>query len=77
MLMRLADMHLAVPLFTPTIPRYQCTVQAPGTGKTKTGRIWTRLRYERDWQSNAAPAFYYRYSADRKGARPQDHLKDY
>lgn len=52
-------------------------VQAPGTGKTKTGRIWTYLRDERDWQSDAAPATYYRYSPDRKGARPQDHLKDY
>jgi len=52
-------------------------VQAPGTGKTKTGRIWTYLRDERDWQGVAAPAAYYRYSPDRKGARPQDHLKDY
>ena len=52
-------------------------VQAPGTGKTRTGRIWTYLRDERDWQGNAAPAAYYRYSPDRKGARPQDHLKEY
>lgn len=52
-------------------------VQAPGTGKTKTGRIWTYLRDERDWQGDAAPAAYYKYSPDRKGARPQDHLKDY
>ena len=52
-------------------------VQAPGTGKTKTGRIWTYLRDERDWQGAAAPAAFYRYSPDRKGARPQDHLKHY
>ena len=52
-------------------------VKAPGTGKTKTGRIWTYLRDERDWQGNAAPAAFYRYSLDRKGMRPQDHLKHY
>ena len=52
-------------------------VQAPGTGKTKTGRIWTYLRDERDWQGDAVPAAYYRYSPDRKGIRPQDHLKGY
>ena len=52
-------------------------VQAPGTGKTRTGRIWTYLRDERDWQGEAAPAAYYRYSPDRKGARPQDHLNSY
>jgi len=52
-------------------------VQAPGSGKTKTGRIWTYLRDERDWQGDAAPAAYYQYSPDRKGARPQDHLKEY
>lgn len=57
-------------------------VQAPGMGKTKTGRVWTYVRDERDWQSpddpqKTAPAAYYRYSPDRKGARPQDHLKNY
>ena len=52
-------------------------VQAPGTGTTKTGRIWTYLRDERDWQGDAAPAAFYKYSPDRKGARPQEHLKDY
>jgi len=52
-------------------------IQAPGTGKTKTGRIWTYLRDERDWQGGAAPAAFYKYSPDRKGARPQDHLKNY
>jgi len=57
-------------------------VQAPGSGRTKTGRIWTYVRDERDWQGpddpqKAAPAVYYRYSPDRKGARPQDHLKNY
>lgn len=55
-------------------------VQAPGTGKTKTGRIWTYVRDERDWQcpnDTHAPAAFYKYSPDRKGSRPQDHLKDY
>lgn len=52
-------------------------VQAPGSGKTKTGRVWTYVRDERDWQGEAAPAVFYHYSPDRKGARPLSHLKDY
>lgn len=52
-------------------------VQAPGTGKTKTGRIWTYLRDERDWLGEVAPAAFYKYSPDRKGARPQEHLEGY
>ena len=52
-------------------------VQAPGSGRTKAGRIWTYVRDERDWQGAASPAAFYKYSPDRKGARPQDHLKNY
>ena len=29
-------------------------VQAPGTGKAKTGRIWAYLRDERGWQGDTA-----------------------
>jgi len=65
---------VAGPLHTDDTP---VPVQAPGTGKTKTGRIWTYLRDERDWLGEAAPAAFYKYSPDRKGARPQEHLKGY
>jgi transposase len=49
-------------------------VLAPGNGKTRTGRIWTYLVDERPWQGSRAPAAYYRFSPDRKGERPRDHL---
>jgi hypothetical protein len=53
-------------------------VLAPGLGKTKTGRIWT---YVRDGRPHGdvitAPAACYFYSPDRKGERPQTHLKDF
>jgi transposase len=49
-------------------------VLAPGNGKTRTGRIWIYLVDERPWQGSRAPAAYYRYSPDRKGERPRDHL---
>ena len=49
----------------------------PGRGKTKTGRFWTYVRDGRAHGSNEPPAAFYRYSPDRKGERPKDHLKDY
>lgn len=49
-------------------------VLAPGTGKTRTGRLWVYLRDERPWGGPAPPAVAYRYSPDRKGERPQAHL---
>ena len=49
-------------------------VLAPGNGKTRTGRIWTYVVDERPWQGPRAPAAYYRFSPDRKGERPRDHL---
>ena len=45
--------------------------------KCKTGRIWTYVRDERPWNSQAPPAAWYRFSADRKGAHPADHLADF
>jgi transposase len=47
---------------------------APGTGKTRTARLWTYARDERPWGGPAAPAAWYRFSADRKGEHPKDHL---
>ena len=47
---------------------------APGTGKTQTARLWTYARDERPWGGEAPPATWYRFSGDRKGQHPKDHL---
>lgn len=52
-------------------------VLAPGNGKTKTGRVWIYARDERPHGSDVPPAAFYRFSMDRKGIRPAEHLKDY
>ena len=49
-------------------------VLAPGTGKTKTGRLWTYVRDDRPSGSLDAPAVWFAYSPDRKGEHPQRHL---
>lgn len=49
-------------------------VLAPGNGKTRTGRLWAYVVDERPWQGKRPPAAYYRFSADRRGERPRDHL---
>lgn len=49
-------------------------VLEPGRGKTRTGRLWVYLRDERPWGGQAPPAVVYRYSPDRKGEHPRDHL---
>jgi transposase len=49
-------------------------VLAPGNGKTRTGRLWTYVVDERPWQGSRAPAACYRFSPDRRGERPRDHL---
>ena len=50
---------------------------APGTGKTATARLWTYGRDERPWGGDAPPASWYRFSPDRKGQHPKDHLAGY
>jgi transposase len=52
-------------------------VLAPGTGKTKTGYLWTYVRDGRPWKSPDPPAVWYRYSPNRKGEHPQRHLRTY
>jgi transposase len=52
-------------------------VLAPGTGKTKTGRLWAYLRDDRPACSTDPPAVLFRYSPDRKGERPREHLKHF
>jgi hypothetical protein len=49
-------------------------VLAPGNGKTRTGRLWAYVVDERPWRGERTPAAYYRFSADRRGERPRDHL---
>jgi transposase len=52
-------------------------VLVPGAGKTKTGRLWTYVRDERPHGGERPPAAMFFYSPDRKGERPQAHLKDF
>lgn len=40
-------------------------VLVPGTGKTKTGRLWTYVRDDRPAGDQAAPAVWFAYSPDR------------
>ena len=49
-------------------------VLAPGTGRTKTGRLWVYLRDERPFGGRAPPAVVYRYSPDRKAEHPRAQL---
>jgi transposase len=49
-------------------------VLAPGTGKTKTGRLWTYVRDDRPAGSDVPPAVWFTYSEDRKGEHPKQHL---
>ena len=49
----------------------------PGRGKTKTGRLWSYVRDERPFGSDAPPAVFYKYTIDRKGVHPTGHLQGY
>ena len=49
-------------------------VLAPGTGRTRTARLWAYVRDERPWAGPAPPAVLYRYSPNRKGEHPRMHL---
>ena len=50
-------------------------MQAKGT--CATARIWTYVRDERPWGDNDPPAAWYRFSTDREGKHPADHLKTF
>ena len=52
-------------------------VLAPGTGRTRTGRLWAYVRDERPWAGPAPPAVLYRYLPDRRGEHPQEHLRGF
>jgi len=49
----------------------------PGKGETKTGRIWVYVKDGRPSNDLSPVAACYFYSPDRKGARPEEHLKDF
>ncbi|MNB84298.1 Transposase IS66 family protein [compost metagenome] len=49
-------------------------VLLPGNKKTKTGRLWTYVRDDRNAGSALPPAVWFAYSPDRKGLHPQTHL---
>lgn len=49
----------------------------PGTGKTKTGRMWVYVNDGRPRGDDSPLAAGYYYSPDRKGERPEEHLKDF
>ncbi|MGL4508102.1 MAG: IS66 family transposase [Aeromonas sobria] len=52
-------------------------VLAPGRGRTRTGRLWVYVRDDRPAAGTAAPAVWFAYSPDRRGAYPQEHLRDF
>jgi transposase len=52
-------------------------VLEPGSGKTKTGRLWTYVRDDRPAGSSMPSAVWFTYSPDRKGEHPAAHLKNY
>ncbi|SEB26604.1 Transposase [Variovorax sp. YR216] len=49
----------------------------PGRGRTKTGRLWVYVRDDRPCGSHDPPAVWFRYSPDRQGKHPREHLKRY
>lgn len=52
-------------------------VLAPGTGKTKTARLWTYVRDDRAAADDPPPAVWFAYSEDRKGEHPKQQLSSF
>lgn len=53
------------------------TIKMHAKRKCATARIWTYVRDERPWASEARPAAWYQFSRDREGKHPADHLSQY
>ena len=49
----------------------------PGSGKTRTARLWVYVRDDRNAGSQMPAAVWFAYSPDRKGIHPQNHLAGY
>jgi transposase len=52
-------------------------VLAPGTGKTKTGRLWVYVRDDRPFCGQAPAAAAYFFSPDRGGEHPARHMASF
>jgi transposase len=52
-------------------------MQVPGSKTTKTARVWAYVRDERPWAGASPPCVWYRFTVDRKGEHPLNHLSDY
>ncbi|MDE2333155.1 MAG: IS66 family transposase [Rhodospirillales bacterium] len=52
-------------------------VLEPGLGRTRTARLWTYVRDDRPFGGTDPPAALYRYSPDRKGEHPREHLQTF
>lgn len=52
-------------------------VLAPGSGKTRTGRLWVYVRDDRPAGDTSPRAAWFAYSPDRGGEHPQDHLRGF
>lgn len=52
-------------------------ILAPGKKKTKTGRLWTYVRDDRNAGSSDPPAVWFAYSPDRQGKHPKHHLRHF
>ena len=52
-------------------------VLAPGLGRTRTGRSWVYVRDDRPFAGPAPPGALYRYTPDRKGEHPREHLREF
>jgi transposase len=52
-------------------------VLAPGNGKTKTARLWTYVRDDRNAGDSTPAAVLFAYTPDRKGIHPHTHLANF
>lgn len=52
-------------------------VLSPGSGTTKTGRLWTYVRDDRPAAAAAPAAVWFAYSPNRRGEHPQRHLASF
>jgi len=52
-------------------------VLAPGRGKTAEGRLWTYVRDDRPAGFDTAPAVLFRFSPNRRGEHPKQHLASF
>jgi len=50
---------------------------APAEKKARTARVWAYVRDERPWAGPSPPCVWYRFTIDRKGEHPIDHLSEY